>query len=131
MILEERLAQLLAGHDGVFQAQFAGNYLLDLNPRVYGSLPLAVAAGANLPAILCDLLRGHQTGLVRAREGVFYRWIEGDIRHAVNALKRGSAGPVAALRMLLPKRGTAHSTESLDDPRPVFERLRHAALRSR
>ena len=131
MILEERLSRLLEGHDGIFQAQFAGNYLLDLNPRVYGSLPLAVAAGANFPAILCDLVRGRDVDVVRGREGVFYRWIEGDIRHAVNALRRGSAGPVAALRMLSPRRGTAHSTESLGDPRPVFERLRHAALRSR
>lgn len=130
-ILEERLEQLLAGHDGVFQAQFAGRYLLDLNPRVYGSLPLAVAAGANLPAIVCDLIRGAEPNLVRAREGVFYRWIEGDIRHALNAFRTKGIGARAALRMLSPHKGTAHSTESLADPLPMVRRLLHAARRSR
>ena len=50
----EALAQIVADHEGVFQAQFVGPYLVDVNPRVYGSLPLAVAAGVNLPS---DLLR--------------------------------------------------------------------------
>lgn len=131
LILEERLEKLLAGHDGIFQAQLAGNYLLDLNPRVYGSMPLAIAAGANLPAILCDLIRGENPHLVRAREGVYYRWIEGDVRHALNAFKTKKVGALAALKMLSPHKGTAHSTESLADPRPMLRRLGHAARRSR
>ena len=130
VVLEERLAHLLRGHEGIFQAQFAGTYLLDLNPRVYGSLPLAVAAGANLPALLCDLIRGRKPHMVRAREGVFYRWIEGDVRHAINAVRTKEVSALGGLRMLAPRRRTAHSTESLADPRPVFERLRHAARRS-
>lgn len=131
LMIEERLEQLLAGHDGVFQAQLAGNYLLDLNPRVYGSLPLAVTAGTNLPAIVCDLIRGEEPHLRRAREGVFYRWIEGDVRHALNAFRTKGIGAVTALKMLSPHRGTAHSTESLADPWPMLSRLRHAARRSR
>ena len=130
MILEERLASLLRDHEGIFQAQFAGTYLLDLNPRVYGSLPLAVAAGANLPALVCDLIRGREPHMVRAREGVFYRWIEGDIRHAIKAVRKKEASALDALKMLSPHRGTAHSTESLTDPRPVLQRLRHATRRS-
>ena len=131
LILEERIEQLLAGHDGIFQAQLAGNYLLDLNPRVYGSMPLAVAAGVNLPAIVCDLIRGEEPQLLRAREGVFYRWIEGDVRHALNAFRTKGVSAMKALKMLSPHRGTAHSTESLADPRPMLKRLRHAARQPR
>lgn len=130
VIVEERLAHLLRKHEGIFQAQFAGTQLLDLNPRVYGSLPLAVAAGANLPALVCDLVRGRELQMVRAREGVFYRWIEGDIRHAIKAIRTKEAGALEALKMLYPHRGTAHSTESIIDPRPVIQRLRHATRRS-
>jgi hypothetical protein len=128
--LESRLLLLLEGYEGIFQAQFAGPYLLDLNPRVYGSLPLAVAAGANLPAIWCDLLRGVDPGEVRARPGVFYRWIEGDVRHVATAIRRGSMGLGAALRSLRPHRAAAHSTESLVDPRPMLSRIGYALIPS-
>jgi hypothetical protein len=130
ILLEERLARLLSNHNGIFQAQFAGRYLLDMNPRVYGSLPLAVKAGANLPAFLCDLQRGREIDLVRGREGVFYRWLEGDVRHAWSAVKRRDMKPLAAMKMLTPRRGGAHSTESLRDPKPMLQRIRHI-VRSR
>ncbi|MEX2554364.1 MAG: hypothetical protein WEB06_01885 [Actinomycetota bacterium] len=123
--IEERLVGLLDGYEGIFQAQFAGEFLLDLNPRVYGSLPLAVAAGANLPAILCDLRRGESVPSVRARAGVSYRWIEGDLR-ALRSLVRGRRlGPAAAVRALGPRRGSAHSVASLRDPGPALLRLRY------
>ena len=129
--LEAAVLRLLDGFEGVFQAQLAGPYLLDLNPRVYGSLPLAVEAGANLPAVYCDLLRGVERDVVRARPGVFYRWIEGDLRHLFAGVRDGSLGLGAAVRALLPRRGAAHSTESLSDPLPAIARLRYAMRRSR
>lgn len=120
--LEARVLALVRGHEGIFQAQFAGPYLLDLNPRVYGSLPLAVAAGANLPAIYCDLLRGRERELVRSRPGVRYRWIEGDLRSLAWGVRQGSIRPAAALAALVPRRKTAHSTESVADPVPALAR---------
>src|SRR5436190_6084019 len=129
--LEAAVLRLLDGFEGVFQAQLAGPYLLDLNPRVYGSLPLAVAAGANLLAVYCDLLRGVEREAVRARPGVFYRWVEGDLRHLFAGVRDGSVGLGAALRALRPRRGAAHSTESLSDPLPALSRLRFAMRRSR
>jgi predicted ATP-grasp superfamily ATP-dependent carboligase len=129
--LEERLLRLLDGYEGIFQAQLAGDSLLDLNPRVYGSLPLAVAAGANLPAIYCDLLAGKEVRPVRAGPGVFYRWIEGDLRHVAWAVRAGRMGLGAALLALRPRRRAAHSTEWLRDPMPVVARLRHAATARR
>ena len=130
--LEERVLTLLEGHDGVFQVQLAGPWLLDVNPRPYGSLPLAVRAGANLAAIAVDARRGYRDAtIVRARVGVPYRWIEGDLRHVGSRLRDGSMSWSAAIRALRPRRGTAHSDWSWRDPLPTLGRLRVAASRAR
>jgi hypothetical protein len=120
--VEERLLKLLEGYHGIFQAQFAGPYLLDLNPRVYGSLPLAVRAGANLVAVYCDLVRDKPVLPLRGRPDVFYRWLEGDLRSLRVAVRQGRLPVVGAARELRPRRGAAHSTESLRDPGPMFLR---------
>lgn len=126
--VEERLPELLAGHRGVFQVQFVGDQVIDINPRVYGSLPLAVAAGANLPALACRLEAGDEgSGLVRGRPGVRYRWLEGDLRRVLHDRRTGSLSVDAAVRALIPHRGTAHSVESLTDPGPLLSRLMVAA----
>lgn len=124
--LEVRLLELLKGYDGIFQIQLAGRYLLDVNPRVYGSLPLAVAANANPVGTYCDLLRGREVAFHRATPGVFYRWIEGDVRHLLHALRHKETTPLSAILALRPQPGAAHSTESLIDPGPVVTRLRYA-----
>ncbi|MDP8899839.1 MAG: hypothetical protein M3N33_01565 [Actinomycetota bacterium] len=123
--VEEKLLTLLVGYTGIFQAQFAGDFLLDLNPRVYGSLPLAVASGVNLPAILCGLLRGETAALRRARPGVAYRWLEGDLRHIIVGVRSRRLSVAAAASALRPRSHTAHSVFSLRDPGPQLARLRH------
>lgn len=124
--LEEPLLRLLSGHNGIFQAQFVGPYLVDLNPRVYGSISLAVAAGANLPAIAAEAARGRVSGSVRARLGVRYRWLEGDLRNLIGRRRAGQAGSAEVLRQLRPRSGTAHSIESITDPLPGLLRLSYA-----
>ena len=127
---EERLDALrclLDGYEGVFQAQFAGEALIDVNPRVYGSLPLAVAAGVNLPAIWCAWLEGrHPAVPLRGRPGRRYRWLEGDIRHVTSGLRTGRLNVRGAVAALGPHIGTAHSVEALSDPGPLIARLRYA-----
>ncbi len=126
--LEERLPHLLDGHRGVFQVQLIGDQVIDVNPRVYGSLPLAVAAGANLPAIACAAAAGDRAaGIVRARTGVRYRWLDGDVRRLVHDVRSGDLTVGGAAREIRPRRGTAHSIESLRDPGPVLTRLLDAA----
>lgn len=129
--LEERVLRLLAGYDGIFMVQLAGPYLLDLNARPYGSLPLAVAAGANLAAIHCRLLLGEEppAATIRARPSVRYRWLEGDARSLAAELRRGGIGLRMALQALLPRPGTAPSTETWRDPAPALVRLLYAFAR--
>lgn len=129
--LEERLMELLGGRDGIFMAQLVDDVLLDLNPRVYGSLPLAVAAGVNLPAIFCDLLNGRPARRGRGAAGVTFRWAEGDLRHVVSQVRAKAMGPGDALGALRPRRGVAHPVESLRDRGPMLARIRFALGRLR
>lgn len=126
--LEVKIERLLGDHEGIFQVQLAGEHVLDVNPRVYGSLPLAVAAGVNLPAIHClARLAGDAPGPQRARPGVRYRWIEGDLRHVAQGILAGEIGPYAAWEALRPRRRTVHSVARLSDPGPALARLAHVA----
>jgi hypothetical protein len=132
--VEARVPGLLAPYEGLFQLQFAGRFLLDVNPRPYGSLPLSVAAGVNLPAMWCDLISGRARagdGVVRARPGVRYRWLEGDLRNLRQSMSDGSLSAWAAVAAVAPRAGSAHSTESLRDLGPSIARLRYAVQRAR
>lgn len=124
--IEARLERLLDGHEGVFQAQFAGHELLDVNPRVYGSLALAIAAGVNLPSLHCALATGATAppaAPLRGRTGVRYRWLEGDLRHVARAVARREMAPSEALAAIRPRRHTAHSVTTLTDPLPGLARF--------
>lgn len=127
LAVEERLPRLLDGYDGVFQIQLAGEYVLDLNPRVYGSMPLALAAGVNLPALSC--VRPAPGPLLRARAGVHYRWVEGDVRNIVARLRANELSAREAWGALRPRRHTAHSVLAHDDLGPALARLRYALAR--
>lgn len=127
--LELRIATLLKDYEGVFNTQFIGPYLLDVHPRVYGTHSLAAAAGVNQIALYCDLLRGRQVHPPPARQGVRYRWAEGDIRHLFTLVKAGRVSAGTALDALRPRRGTAHCTESLTDPGPMLARVRYGLTR--
>jgi hypothetical protein len=122
--LEGRFARLLADYDGLFHADLAGPYLLDLNPRIHATMPLAAAAGADIVAAYCDVLRGGQPRTVRGRPGIRFQWLEGDLRSLFRAVREGRMSVRAALREARPRRGSVHSLESLHDPRPFLERFR-------
>ncbi|CAN5569817.1 MAG: hypothetical protein ACR2MC_08180 [Actinomycetota bacterium] len=129
-VLEAAMERLLEGYDGIFCAQLVGGRLFDLNLRIHSSHSLAVAAGANLLAIYCDLLRGVRVAELRARPGHFYRWLEGDVRHVLKAWRSHRVTALGALTALRPRMGAAHSTESLTDPAPMLVRLLYGAART-
>jgi predicted ATP-grasp superfamily ATP-dependent carboligase len=104
---------------GVFNLQLiehdGRDYVIDLNPRFYVSLTLAVAAGLNLPAIWASLLLGLPFEDSGYRPGVRFRQEKGDPRAIVSELRRGE---LAAARGILPHRRTVHALFSIRDPRP-------------
>ena len=113
--------ELVEGRDGLAS--------IDFNPRPYGSLALAVAAGANLPAILVDALLGRAPAArVVARPGVRYRWEETEVLNALVALRAGRVGDAA--RIATPRRGTTHAFFRASDPAPLAARA-VGVLRSR
>jgi predicted ATP-grasp superfamily ATP-dependent carboligase len=118
------LGRLLHDMDGIFQAQFVGSELIDLNLRPYGSMPLALAAGLNLPDIVCRLTAGESVGRSTASLGVHYRWIDGDLRTLVSDVRTKKRSIFSTIGAMAPHRGTAHSITMLSDPRPGLVRLK-------
>lgn len=133
--LDGKVRELLAwvGWSGIFQVQTihdgAQAWLIDLNPRMYGSLGLAVAAGLNLPAIWTDLLLGREPRIGAVRIGQGYRVEEDDLRALAVLFRSGRRGE--ALAALVPRRRTAHATLALRDPKPFLAVLAKAAQRAR
>jgi biotin carboxylase len=83
--LVSRCAAMLAelGYWGLAQVDFvetaSGYTLLDVNPRFYRCLPLAVACGTNLPALWHAVAVGRPVGAPGTyRTGMTYRWLEAD-----------------------------------------------------
>ncbi len=124
--LASRVSALLAelGWFGLAELQFitAGGgapKLIDLNARYYGSLALAVSAGANLPAVWASLATGREPPLpAEAAPGVRYQWLEGDLRRAL-VERRGGLGR-DILGSLGYARGATHSIWSHADPCPAM-----------
>jgi predicted ATP-grasp superfamily ATP-dependent carboligase len=129
--LDERLPELFRGYDGVFHLDLAGPFVLDVNPRIHAALSLAHASGANLASMYCDLLRGKTVAPVSGRSGIFFRWIEGDVKNLVWSVRRRRVGAASALRAVRPRRGAIHSYESIRDPGPMLVRFRAMARRLR
>jgi len=122
--LEARVARLLADYEGPFHLDFAGPYLLDVNPRIHATLPLAIRGGANIVAMYCDLLQGRPVPTVRVAAGLRFRWVEGDLRSVLWNARRGTS-PSATLAALVPRRGTVHSFATISDPGPAVARVRY------
>lgn len=122
-----KVERLLTTYEGVFQAEFVGKYLLDINPRVYGSLPLAVTAGANLVGVYWDRVRGLPFEQTTPRLGVKYYWWEGDMRNMLSRWRAGDIRTSEAVRALRTTTGIRAVREFLDDPRPAMARVRYAA----
>ena len=93
---------------------------IDLNPRVYGSLALASGAGVGLAARWCGSLPGAPEPFADAPPGVSYRREEGDLAHALWALRHGQVR--AALAALAPQPRVTHALLAPGDPGPLFAR---------
>lgn len=112
--------------------------LLEVNPRFWGSLPLAVAAGADFPALWWDMA---VHGLEREgayRSGVLKSDLTGEFDRVVDRFEdssgferlRAAAAGLATALMLLLARATADSWAG-DDSEPWREERRTLAERAR
>jgi predicted ATP-grasp superfamily ATP-dependent carboligase len=127
--VEASLMHLLEGYSGLFHVDLAGEHLLDVNPRVHAALPVAQAAGVNLVRTHCDLLLGRSVPRGRARPGVRYRWLEGDLRSLVRQRRRGDIGLLDLVLATRPRRKTVHSVFAPGDPGPSVMRARYMIRR--
>jgi len=105
--------ELLEFEDGTFGA-------IDFNPRIYGSLALARAAGAPLATLWCAWLLGENPTPTTARVGVHYRWEDADARHILWQLRRRDYRGAALAS--LPQRSVTHAFFRTWDPLPSFAR---------
>jgi predicted ATP-grasp superfamily ATP-dependent carboligase len=122
--LDHRVARFLesVGWSGLFNLQFIAHggdlHLIDLNPRPYHSLALAIAAGQNLPAIWVELLLGRNPQIPPYRVGARFRAEEEDAQAMLTLLSRRDLQAVR--RALRPHRRTAHALLARGDPLPAI-----------
>jgi predicted ATP-grasp superfamily ATP-dependent carboligase len=133
--LRDKVAALLSELDwfGLAQVQFIAPpddepRLIDLNPRYYGSLALATAAGPNLPAAWANLATDRPVEVEEARAGVRYQWLVGDVRRALLEKRGGVRRDV--LGCLFYARGAAHSIWNPRDPGPAISYARAISSRA-
>jgi FAD-dependent urate hydroxylase len=126
--LVEKVEALLStiGWQGIFEVELIrrtdGSFAaIDLNPRLYGSMALATAAGVPIPAIWCEWLLGRSAAPVASRPGLRYRWEDADLRHALWQIRNRHWA--AGLNALRPHRHVIHAHVQLTDPAPLVARL--------
>ena len=67
-------------------------YLMEINPRFWGSLQLAVDAGVDFPRLLCEVARGERPAPVTTyRVGLRSRWWWGDVDHLLTRFRRSAS----------------------------------------
>jgi predicted ATP-grasp superfamily ATP-dependent carboligase len=126
--LERAVGEVVRGFEwsGVFQLQVIWHdgvpHAIDFNPRMYGSLALAIATGANLPAVWADLVAGRVPQLGAYRVGATYRSEEKEVQALVIALRTRDWR--TALDILRPQRGATHAAFARNDPLPLLGPVR-------
>ena len=104
-------------------------HLMEVNPRFWGSLQLAVDAGVDFPWLAYQLATGARTDSVGGyRIGVRNRWLLGDLDHVYLSWKQ-SAGWRAKWRAIAGflkgfGPGTKHEVDRWDDFRPFVVELK-------
>ncbi len=136
-LIDRCLALLDAlGYDSGFaMIEFKGESLddpafMEINPRIWGSVQLAIDAGVDMPALFVGAVLGAPASVVhRSRAGVRLRWFWGNVDHWLARVRRGldergvprPGGRGAALRALLfgPTLEAVEEVGRPDDWRPV------------
>jgi predicted ATP-grasp superfamily ATP-dependent carboligase len=104
-------------------------YLMEVNPRFWGSLQLAIDAGVDFPWLLYQLAGGALTCQANGyRAGIRTRWLLGDLDHLYLRLRdeHGVRARWQAVTAFLRPLGsqTRHEVNRWDDWRPFVTELR-------
>lgn len=106
-------------------------WLMELNPRLWGSLQLAVDAGADFPGWVLALHGGGKSPAFAPRAGVRTRWELGELDHLLITWRRAALRKEAGLTRRGALAGVVGSLFTArgevlrwDDPRPFARELR-------
>ena len=106
--------------------------LMEINPRVWGSMPLAIASGVDFPYLLFKLaIDGDVQELRSFKEGVKVRFLINDIRAALSYLAKGK-NKIAYIRKFIKDLFDMNVKEgilSLSDPKPGLVNITKAVRR--
>jgi predicted ATP-grasp superfamily ATP-dependent carboligase len=133
----QQLLESLHWH-GVCQADFLVDkrtevpYLIDLNPRLWGSLAQAIASGVDFPYLIYRLAReGDVAPVTGFKTGVVTRWIGGELGTFFPHLKRSPARLQFVRTFFFPPtRAALYDDFSMADPLPFFAWLTDALLKA-
>lgn len=107
-------------------------YIMEVNPRLWGSLQLAIDAGVDFPRLMIDIALGKEVEpVIRYRTGVRTRWWWGEVDHFIARVREADAahGRKEALRALFDAvsglasgwgRQSRMEVFSLSDPAPFL-----------
>jgi predicted ATP-grasp superfamily ATP-dependent carboligase len=100
-----------------YDEQSGRAWLLEVNPRFWGSLGLAIHAGLDFPYLLYRMaVEGDIDPVLTYRTGVTVRWLLGDIGSRAAALRSARASDVRQTRV----GADAYDDLYWDDPLPFF-----------
>jgi len=123
---------------GVCQADFVLDaatqtpYLIDMNPRLWGSLVQAIASGVDFPHLLYRLAReGDVTPITEFKTGVITRWVGGELGAFLPHLKN-STEKRKFLRAFFfpPTAASLYDDLTIVDPLPFFAWVTGTLLKS-
>lgn len=133
----QRLLEELRWHgtcqaDFIIDAESGEAFLIDINPRLWGSLTQAIASGVDFPYLIYRLAKdGDVPPVTSFRTDVVTRWIGGELA-ALPSRVRSSQAPMRVLReFFFPAQSTASFDDfSIDDPLPFLTWMLDAAHRA-
>jgi predicted ATP-grasp superfamily ATP-dependent carboligase len=110
-----------AAHDGSFK-------LMEINPRIWGSVQLAIDCGVDFPRLLYEwMVLGREPARPPAgrrasyRAGVRSRWLMGDLDYLSIVLRRGNGVRLPAIASFFGARQGRLEIERASDPVPAVQ----------
>jgi predicted ATP-grasp superfamily ATP-dependent carboligase len=97
-------------------------YLIDINPRLWGSLTQAIASGVDFPHLIYRIARdGDVEPVTTYRTGVVTRWIGGELAALPERLRHAESKRRVVTNFLFPRQRAALLDDfSMSDPLPFM-----------